>query len=94
MNKIFENINKVLADWNPISVPENIATIEYIGYVPLILKNIGNRQNLVCCLEDILINIIGLDYDPTNKKHSEDLEHVCDKLMKTYQSLREESQDG
>ena len=84
MKTIIENINIILADWNPIGVPYDIATDEYKGYIPLLLRFIENRQQLIDCLEDILINKIGLSYDPYNKQHSEDLVRVCEKLMKEY----------
>jgi hypothetical protein len=84
MKKTIENINRVLAEWNPIEIPENIVTEEYKGYIPLILQSIENRQQLMNCLEDILINKLKLDYDPTNKEHSEDLQQVCDKLIQIY----------
>ncbi|HLW29291.1 MAG TPA: hypothetical protein VKX29_00415 [Brumimicrobium sp.] len=90
MEQIIKNINRVLADWNPIDVPKNIAIDEYKGYVPLILKSIENRQHLINCLEDILINRIGVGYDPTNKEHLEDLQQVCDKLIQAYQKTEEE----
>lgn len=90
MKKIIEDINRVLADWNPIGVLENIATEEYKGYIPLILQSIENRQQLMNCLEDILINKLELDYDPTNKEQSEDLQQVCDKLIQVYQKAKEE----
>lgn len=89
MEQIIENINRVLADWNPIDVPENIAIDEYKRYVPLILKSVENRQHLINCLEDILINRIGVDYDPTDKEHLEDLQQVCDKLIQAYQKIEE-----
>jgi len=88
MKKTIENINRVLADWNPIEVPENIATEEYKSYIPLILQFIENRQQLMYCLEDILINKLELDYDPTNKEQSEYLQQVCDKLTQIYQKTK------
>lgn len=85
MKKIIENVNRVLADWNPIGVDEEIAAEEYRNYIPSILQSIGNRQQLMNCLEDILINKMEIGYDPTNKAHSEDLQHVCDKIIQIYQ---------
>lgn len=88
MKKAIENINLVLTEWNPIGVPHDIATEEYKSYIPFILQSIENRQQLMNCLEDILINKIETDYDPTNKEHSEDLEQVCDKLIQVYQKAK------
>ncbi|GAB2563285.1 hypothetical protein [Spirosoma areae] len=88
MEKTFENINRVLANWNPIGLPENIAIEEYKGYIPLILQSIENRQQLINCLEDMLINKLELGYDPANKEHSEDLQQICDILIKEYQKIK------
>jgi hypothetical protein len=76
MSSIVENINRILADWNPLDVPEFIALEEYKGYTPSILRSI-ERQELIHCLEDILINQLGVDYDSTNKEHLEDLQRIC-----------------
>jgi hypothetical protein len=85
MKKTIENINHVLADWNPIGVPDDIAREEYKDYLPLILQSIEDRQQLMNCLEDILINKIGLDYDPMNREHLADLQAVCDRIIKAYE---------
>ncbi|MCH8495679.1 MAG: hypothetical protein LAT57_08635 [Balneolales bacterium] len=86
MKQIIEDINRVLADWNPIGVPEDIAIDEYKGYVPSLLKSIESREQLVKCLEDILINKLEVDYNPTNKEHSEDLQQICEKIIQVYQT--------
>ncbi|MEC5395514.1 hypothetical protein [Bergeyella sp. RCAD1439] len=88
MKKIIEDINRVLADWNPIGVPEDIAIDEYKGYIPLILESIKSQEQLVKCLEDILIQKLELDYTPFNKEHSEDLQQACDKLIQVYQKTK------
>jgi len=82
MQLLFENINRVLAQWNPIGVSDEIVEDEYKGYIPLILKFSKSKQKLIRCLENILINKMGVGYDPTNKEHLKDLESVCDKLIK------------
>jgi hypothetical protein len=81
MKKTIENVTRVLADWNPIGVPENIASDEYRDYVPMILNALENKENLMKVLEDILINKMELEYDPKNREHLEDLRKVCEKLL-------------
>jgi len=81
MNNIVENINQILANWNPLDVPGSIAIEEYKGYIPLIIQSIESRQQLITCLEDILINRLEVDYNPTNKKHLEDLQRICTEIM-------------
>jgi hypothetical protein len=88
MKKAIENINLVLTEWNPIGVPDDIAKEEYKSYIPLILQSIDDRKRLMNCLEDILINKIEIDYDSTNREHSEDLQLVCDKLIRVYQKAK------
>jgi hypothetical protein len=84
MSKVFENINRVLAIWNPIGVDDYMALEEYKAYIPSLLKAIEDKQKLKKCLEEIIVNEIGLGYDPTNKKDSEDLEQVCDNIIQAY----------
>ena len=88
MSNIVENINQILANWNPLDVPENIAIEEYKGYIPLILQSIKSRQELINCLEDILINQLEVDYDPTNKEHLEDLLRICTEIIQEYQTTK------
>jgi hypothetical protein len=87
MTNNFEEVNRILEEWNPIGVTQDIAKDEYKAYIPLILNSIGDRKQLMSCLEDILINKLEIGYDPTNKKHLNDLEQVCDTLMAIRQSL-------
>lgn len=86
MKKVIENINGVLAEWNPIGVPEDIATDEYKAYIPLIIQALERRQQLMNCLEDILVNKIGVEYDPSNITHVEDLQQVRDRIIQVYQN--------
>jgi hypothetical protein len=81
MKTIIENINQVLAEWDPIGVGKTIATDEYRGYIPKILKSISDKNALTECLINVLVNEIGLDYDSSNKSYVKDLEQVCEKIM-------------
>lgn len=88
MKQIIKNINYVLAKWNPIGVPEDIAVYEYRGYISSILKSIESREQLVKCLEAILINKLEVDYDPANMDHLEDLQQICDEIIQVYQTAK------
>jgi len=81
MRTLIENINQILAEWDPIGVGKTIATDEYRGYVPIIIKFIDDKQLLMNCLIDILANKIGLEYDPSNKLHVESVHQVCEKIL-------------
>jgi len=83
-----DNINKVLSEWNPIGVDENIATDEYKGYVQTILKTIDNEDKLFKCLEIILIEHLGVPYDKVNKDHISDLHMICHKLIEVYNEYK------
>lgn len=85
MNHTIKNINQILANWNPLDVPESIAIEEYKGYIPLIIRTIESHQQLINCLEDILINQLEVNYDPTNKEHLKDLQQICTEIIKEYQ---------
>lgn len=87
--KFLKSINNILSDWNPIGVPDDIALDEYREYIPVILKYIEDRQQLINCLEDILVNKIGLDYHPENQVHFDDLQQLSDKLIRAYQNVRD-----
>ncbi len=68
MKDYIENTNRILADWNPIGVPAHIAIEEYRVYIPLILRSIENRGQLMNCLEDILVNKLALGYATESKE--------------------------
>jgi hypothetical protein len=51
MKALIENINQVLSEWDPIGVGETIATDEYRGYIPIILRSVNNKKTLIDCLE-------------------------------------------
>ena len=84
MKTIIENINQILAEWDPIGVGNTIATDEYRGYIPIIMKSINSKELLKNCLSDILINKIGIVYNPINKEHVRELEQICEKIIQVY----------
>ena len=43
MYEIYEEINNILAKWNPIGDCEDIALDEYGGYIPVIVHFLQNR---------------------------------------------------
>ena len=79
----FEKINAVLAQWNPIDVPASLASDEYANYVPEILKVVNSGVDPFKLLEDIVSHRIGLEYDPSNCTHTEELRMIASKLMAT-----------
>lgn len=62
-------------EWNPIGVNKSSLIDEYVGYIPSIMRVKNNFDKLVEYLEYMLINEIGVSYNPMNKKHKADL--IC-----------------
>lgn len=77
-------VNQILAEWNPIGVPEGIAESEYTSYVSNVLKFRNDLEGLVKELERIVSVVIGLDYDSNNSVHRE---HTLTFANKIIQSL-------
>jgi hypothetical protein len=88
MDTLYMQINNVLAEWNPIGVPQYIVNEEYTGYIPVIVRHLNSREELFCCLEDILTNQMGILFDKESKTDAKDLLTICDKLIKIGKSRR------
>ncbi len=56
-------VNQILAEWNPIGVPEGIADSEYTMYVPNMLKFRNDYDGLVIEMNRIVKDVIGLTFD-------------------------------
>jgi hypothetical protein len=54
MTKFESSINKLLAEWNPIGVPNQIALSEYSTYVPIITKAYDSRKDLQSIHESLI----------------------------------------
>jgi hypothetical protein len=81
MKNIGEEINDILTEWDPLDVGEDIAGDEYRGYIPIIIKNIKVKENLIHCLEDIVKNDLEVGYDKHNYNHKNDLINLVNRLM-------------
>ena len=53
----FNSINKILAEWNPIGVPNEIADVEYTSYVGELMRVINNKEKIFDCLTTMLKSI-------------------------------------
>jgi len=82
MKNIENEINDILAHWNPINVPYELAHDEYKSYVQTILKNGNNKDLLFECMCNITMSIIGSGFEITNEMHVNDLKQVCDEIFK------------
>lgn len=73
-------INDILKEWNPVGVDESSLSDEYVGYIPSIMRVRDDFNKLVEYLEHMLVDEIGISYDPSNKKHKEDLIEFAKRL--------------
>ncbi|RHB37813.1 hypothetical protein [Bacteroides nordii] len=81
MNELTNKINDILTKWDPIGVGEEMAMDEYKEYIPMIIHYAQDRQKLINHLEKILVDYMGLSYDPYNQRHFEEIQNICDKLI-------------
>ena len=80
-NKLKEQINDILSEWNPLDVPAFIASEEYMNYVDSII-NIGRDINaLRRYFISLIIDRLGLKYDPSNLEQINSIENVIEKVM-------------
>jgi len=80
-NKLKEQINDILSEWNPLDVPAFIVSEEYINYVDSII-NIGRDINaLRIYFISLIIDRLGLKYDPSNLEQINSIENVIEKVM-------------
>lgn len=79
-----DEINRILAKWNPIEVSKNIVETEYLSYVEPIIKIGPDYALLRTYFINLLTNTMGLSYDDSNDKHRLDLEHVIRDILVQY----------
>lgn len=49
-NNIYYAVNEYLALWDPIGLPPEIASVEYVDYVPDVVDALTDRKKLAMCL--------------------------------------------
>lgn len=83
MKKKANAINQILSDWDPLEIGNHqVAEDEYQTFIPEILKNMDNRENLITYLENVLINKLEVGYDTTNEIHKRELLAIVDSILK------------
>ena len=53
-SKKYNFIKRILEEWNPIGVPEEIADVEYLDYIPCLLQNAQDKEKMEKQLVTIL----------------------------------------
>lgn len=76
---MFEEVNLILSEWDPIGVGSPISIYEYKQYVPTLIKHIESRIELEQCLINIIINL-GLCYNSNDEIQKVDIQNIVDKL--------------
>ena len=80
-NELKEQINDILSEWNPLDVPAFIVSEEYMNYVDSII-NIGRDINaLRRYFISLIIDRLGLKYDPSNLEQINSIENIIEKVM-------------
>ena len=80
---LFEQVNDVLAEWNPIGVPPDIAKREYTTYVWQIIGCLQRGEDMCEYLQSALSRM-GLQYDKANPDHRDNLQLLCNQLASIY----------
>jgi hypothetical protein len=78
---IYDKINTILYQWNPLGLPIDIALYEYKPYIPEIMRSMRDRQMLIGCLERIITDDMDTGYDKMNMSHKADVVDVANKIM-------------
>lgn len=76
-------VNQILAEWNPIGVPEGIADSEYTMYVPNMLKFRNDYDGLVTEMKRIVNDVIGLTFDNYEKSFQQETLEFAKKIIET-----------
>lgn len=79
-NKRIE-INNILAEWNPIEVPEIVASDEYKNYVTRFDSANLNKENIITELKKIVVDDLGLEYSDENEVLKSEIEAISDKIL-------------
>ena len=78
MKELYKRINLILANWNPLSIPKNIAEVEYLHYIPIIISLCNSKKKLESYL--IKINLeMGL---PRNKRLLKEISRIVNDIIK------------
>src|SRR5687767_11531645 len=86
-NRDYELVNDILAEWDPIGVPDTVAKTEYTDYVERILVKRDNLDGIIKELETIITADIGLDYNGDN---ANDKGHTIEYATRIFNELKKQ----
>ena len=78
MKELYKRINLILANWNPLSIPKNIAEVEYLHYIPIIISLCTSKKKL----ESYLIKISLEKGLPRNKRFLKEISRIVNDIIK------------
>lgn len=76
-------INKILAEWNPFEVPENIALDEYSGYIPSIVNALKVGEHELILMLRKIAGDLGSGFNSENDNHLEDINKLAKSIIET-----------
>lgn len=88
--EIHASLNTLLAEWNPIRVPDHIAQFEYSDYVPVIINAFYTGKGLTSireALTEIYTNRIGYDLNSDAEAGIQILSESIFRLLPTPEML-------
>ena len=80
---LFNKINAILAEWNPIGVPQGLALDEYKSYVPLLLSAYNRGQNIENFLLWVYEEQIGFNVNEEFWRYTSPIATYLTTLLKT-----------
>lgn len=75
----YAEINKVLMEWNPLSVVGPALSDEYVGLIPLILVQ-KNEINLEYFLKQTMSDQYGIEYEDDNEEGKREFQSIIKRI--------------
>lgn len=81
-NELFDKINKILAQWNPLDVPDYISDVEYSDYVNRIVSCADNYEDIRKELIKIMQDDMGFEYLEENDDQRKEINLISSEIWK------------
>ena len=80
---IYQAVNDYLVKWDPINLPQEIARVEYVSYVPGIVEVLTDKDKL-CSLLMSFLESIGISQENVDMNLRKEVSLRADELMKLH----------
>lgn len=84
---LFAQLNAVLAQWNPIGVPEGIALDEYRNYVPVLVESWNRYRDVEPALVWVYTRPIGYDRNPAFTRATRQFATQINQLLQAHDEV-------